>query len=90
VHYRSFPLTNAALRIDADFLAQPNEECNRRTTLLFISSRPIQAALRDYTSTFMPWHCVLNCWLRGPVCGSIRLQSRSVQVLSETHVPCEW
>jgi hypothetical protein len=48
VHYRSFPLTNAALRIDADFLAQPNEECNRRTTLLSISSRPIQAALRDY------------------------------------------
>jgi hypothetical protein len=26
---------------------------------------------------------VLNCWLRGPVCGSIRLQSRSVQVLSD-------
>jgi hypothetical protein len=26
---------------------------------------------------------VLNCWLRGPVCGSIRLQSRSVQILSD-------
>jgi hypothetical protein len=79
VHYRSLPLTDAALRIDADFLAQRNEECNRRTTLLSISNRSIQAALRDYTSTCMPWHCVLNSWLRGPVCGSIRLQSRSVQ-----------
>jgi hypothetical protein len=82
----TFPLTNAALRSDADFLTQTDEEHHKGTTPL--SKLPI-GLVSGFVLDYMHMVClgivrrVLHFWLRGPVSSSIRLQSRLVQVLSD-------
>jgi hypothetical protein len=87
VHGRmTFPELSASLRTDAEFLAMSDEEHHRGTTPL--SQVPLRL-VTDFVLDYMHSVCLgvvrrtINFWLKGPVGTGIRLQSRSVQLLSD-------
>jgi hypothetical protein len=74
MHCCAFPPTSAVVWTDADFLAQTDDARHRGTMPL--SKLPTGLCLGIVRG-------LLNFWPSGPVSGSIRLQSRSAEILSD-------